>query len=106
MDPDADSGGPKTYGFFGSVSGTLVHYIIFSKIKFIEKLQNIINQGFSYYFRLMMEGSVPEPDPYLCLTDPDADPGGLKTLQRTCCSFIKLVRDLVENPTQCRTSVK
>ncbi len=57
-DPDADPGGPKTYGSCGSGSGTLAHLHHLSKIKkFIKKSQNSRNQCFSYYFCLMMEGS-------------------------------------------------
>ncbi len=53
-DPDVNPGGPKTYG---SWFGTLVHLHHSSKIKVINSLQNSRNQGFSYYFCLMMKGS-------------------------------------------------
>jgi hypothetical protein len=47
---DADPGGPKTYGSYGSGSGTRVHLHHSSKIK--------SHKGFfSYFFFLMMEGS-------------------------------------------------
>ncbi len=49
---DPDSGGAKTYGF-----GTRVHLHHSSKEKKSKKLLNSRNQGFSYYFFLMMEGS-------------------------------------------------
>jgi len=48
-------------------------YIIFQIWKVKKKSQNSKNQGFSYYFCLMIEGSVP----YFWLIDPD--PGGPKT---------------------------
>jgi hypothetical protein len=57
---DLDPGGSKTYGSVpgpGCVSGTLVHLHHSSKIKIMKKSQNWRNQGFSYYFCLMMEGS-------------------------------------------------
>ncbi len=41
----------------------------FFKYKVMKKSQNTRNQGYSYYFCLMIEGSEPEPDP-----DPDLDP--------------------------------
>ncbi len=55
-DPDADPGGPKTYGFYGSgyESGTLT-FTSFFKEK--SQSQNSRNEGFSYYFFLMMGGS-------------------------------------------------
>jgi hypothetical protein len=59
--PDADPGGPKTYG-----SGTLVRNH--------KKSQNSRNKSFSYYCWWWKD-----PDPYLWITDPDADPGGPKT---------------------------
>ncbi len=46
-----DPGGPKTYGSWNEHWHI---YIIFQRIK---KLQNSGNQGFSYYFCLMIEGS-------------------------------------------------
>ncbi len=57
-DPNADPGGPTTSGS-GCGFGTLVHLHHSSKIKShtLKKLQNSRNQGFSYYFCLMMEGS-------------------------------------------------
>ncbi len=42
------------------------------------KSQNSRNQGFSYYFCLLIEGSGSGPDPYLWQMDPDPDPGGPK----------------------------
>ncbi len=50
-----------------------VHHL--SKIKSQKEIQNSRNQGFSYYFCMMIEG--PDPDPYLRLVDPD--PGRPKT---------------------------
>ncbi len=44
-----------------------------------KKSQNIRNQGFSYYFSLMVEDPDPKPDPYLGLVDPDPDSEDLKT---------------------------
>jgi hypothetical protein len=43
----------------------------------MKKSQNSRNQGFSYYFCLMIEG----PDPDIILMDPD--PGGPKTYDPT-----------------------
>jgi hypothetical protein len=53
-DPDADPGGPKTYGSSGS--GTLVHLHHSLKIKSHEKSLNSRNHGFSSIC-LKMEGS-------------------------------------------------
>ncbi len=55
-----------------------VHLHIFSKIKSLKEAtkQNSRNQGFSYYFCLLIEGSGSEPKPYLWLMGPD--PVGLK----------------------------
>ncbi len=44
-----------------------------------KKSQNRRNQGFSYYFCLMIEGSGSGIIPYLWLMDPNPDPGGPKT---------------------------
>jgi|688.fasta_scaffold631429_1 hypothetical protein len=49
-----------------------------SKIKVIEKLQNSRNQGFSYYFGLMVEGSGPGSGSVFVTNGSDADPGGPK----------------------------
>ncbi len=101
--PYADPGGPITYG---SDSGTLVHYIILQRWKVKKKSYNsrinvfltIFNSTFLFYFsfyhltihiitRLGIGTALtifawwwkdPEPDPYLWLADPEADPGGLK----------------------------
>jgi hypothetical protein len=55
-DPDADPGGPKTYGSGCGFEHWYFHHS--SKIKsHKEELQNSRNHGFSYYFCLMMEGS-------------------------------------------------
>jgi hypothetical protein len=54
-----------------------LHLHHFSNIKFIKKSQNSRNQGFSYYFCLMIEGPEPDPDQHLLRMDPD--PGGPKT---------------------------
>ena len=74
------SGMPKkTYEFYGSKwrSGTHV-----KSYKIVTKQKKEIK--FFLFFCLMMEGSgagsqlYPEPDPYLWLMDPEADPGGPK----------------------------
>ncbi len=60
-----------------------VHLHHFSKIKSQKESQNRRNQGFSYYFCLMIEGSGSGAGfgstVYLWLVDPDPDPGGPKT---------------------------
>jgi hypothetical protein len=65
LDPDADS----EHWYI---------YIIFRRWKVIKKLQNSTNQGFSYYSIFDWWRKDPEPDQYLWLMDPDADPGGPK----------------------------
>ncbi len=64
--PDADPGGPKTYG---SGSGTLV-----KSHKEVEVFLTI----FAWWWK------DPEPDLYLWLTDPEADPGSPKTYGAGC----------------------
>jgi hypothetical protein len=56
-----------------------------------KKSQNSRNQGFSYYFSLMIEGSGSRAGSgsYLGRMDPDPDPGGLKT-----CGSATLVRSI------------
>ncbi len=64
-DPDADSGGPKTYGS-GSVTLVKSH-----------KEVKVFLTIFAWW-------KDPEPDLYLWLTDPEADPGGPKTYGAGC----------------------
>ncbi len=69
-DPDADPGGPKRYGSYGSGSGCG-----FGTDKKSKKLLEIMVflTIFDWWWKY------PEPDPYLWLKDPDADPWGPRT---------------------------
>jgi hypothetical protein len=85
MDPDQDPGCPKTY------ETTLT--------SFFKKSQNSRNQGFSYYFCLMIEGSGYgsvhhtngdlDTDPYFILMVSDPDPGGPKTYGSGSATLLK-----------------
>ncbi len=88
----------KNYFFKFSADYFLkVHLHYFSKTKSQKDSQNSRNQGFSYYFCMMIEDTDPEPDPYLWLMDPD--PGGPKT----CGSVWIRIRNTAKN-LQKRTS--
>jgi hypothetical protein len=87
MDPDLDSdpnpaifvidlqdGNKKLIKIFLKTSSYYflkVHFHHFSKIKGKEKSQNSRNQGFSYYFCLMIEGSGSGSIPLTNGSDPD-----------------------------------
>ncbi len=62
--------------YFLKVYLQYLHHV--SKIKVTKKSQNSMNQGFSYYFPMMIEGSGSGYVP-LWLMDTDPDPGGPKT---------------------------
>jgi hypothetical protein len=70
---DADPEVPRTYI---RNTGTFTSFFK-DKIKSKKKSQNSRNQGFSYYFCLMMEGA----GSVFVTTDPDADPGGPKNIR-------------------------
>ncbi len=74
-----DPGGPKTYGSYGSGCGfgTLVHLHHSSKIISHKEVRIITIKLFLEIFSWWWKD--PEPDPYLWLTDLDADLGGPKT---------------------------
>ncbi len=76
----ADPRGPKTYGSrCGFGSGTLVHLHHSSKIKVINKSQTLEMKVFLTIFAYDDKDPDTEPDPYLWLADPNADPGDPKT---------------------------
>ncbi len=64
-DPDADLGGPKIFGSYGTGTQVISHKEV------IKKFWNSRNQGFSYFFAWWWKDT--DPDPYLWPTDPDPD---------------------------------
>jgi hypothetical protein len=66
------SGMPKSYGSYGSGSGTLVKSPKQKKSRFFFTI-------FAWWWKDPDPELDPEQGPYLWLTDPDADPGGQKT---------------------------
>ncbi len=82
------------------------HLHHFSKIKSQKESQNNRNQGFSYYFCMIIEGSgygsragFGDPDPYLWLVDPDPDPGGPKSCGPGFGSGSATLAQIVADPT-------
>ncbi len=57
-DPDADPEGPKTYGFYGSGCGTLVHWHHFSTIKSPKEVTKQKKSRFFLLF-LLYDGRIP-----------------------------------------------
>jgi hypothetical protein len=85
----------KTYfltQFFSAYYILKVHLHHFSKLKSQKESQNSRNQGFSYYFCMMIEGS---GSGYLWLVDPDPDPWGPNTCGSGSATLEKSLPDII-----------
>ncbi len=97
-DPDANSGGPKTYRSYGSGSGcgfgTLVHYIILQKEQRHKEVIKQYKSRFFLLFFLMMEGSGAGS---VLVTNGSGSPTLTKTLWNLSILWMKISRPVLED---------